>query len=66
MKKLNRSSWISSAGLFVLILLVAGCAVGKTTLRNLSPVTPAEILPEEVILEEVNAEIFKIRPPTDE
>ena len=64
MKKLNRSSWISSAGLFVLILLVAGCAVGKTTLRNLSPVTPAEILPEDVILEEVNAEIFKIRPPT--
>ena len=64
MKKLNRSSWISSAGLFVLILLVAGCAVGKTTLRNLSPVTPAEILPEDIILEEVNAEIFKIRPPT--
>ena len=63
MKKLNRNSWISSAGLFVLILLVSGCAMG-TTLKNLSPVIPAETLPEDIILEEVNAEIFKIRPPT--
>ena len=63
MKKLNRNSWISSAGLFVLILLVAGCAVG-TSLKNLPAVQPAETLPENIILEEVNADIFKIRPPT--
>ena len=63
MKRLNRSSWISSAGLFILILSLAGCAAG-TSLKNLPPVQPAEMLPEQVVLEEVNADIFKIRPPT--
>ena len=63
MKKLNGSSWISSAGLFVLILLVAGCAAG-TSLKNLPAVQPADTLPENIALEEVNSDIFKIRPPT--
>ena len=60
MKKLNGGSWISSAALFVLILLVAGCAVG-TSLKNLPPVQPAEMLPEDVVLVGVNPEAFKIR-----
>ena len=63
MKKLNRNSWISSAGLFVLILLVAGCST-TASLKNLPPVQPVGTLPEDVILEEVNSDIFKIRPPT--
>ena len=61
MKKLNRSSWISSAGLFVLILLVAGCAAGKTSLKNLSPVVPPETLPEDVILEGVSPDAFRTK-----
>jgi hypothetical protein len=60
MKQLNRSSWISSAGLFVLILLVAGCAAGKTSLKNLSPVIPPETLPDGVILEG-DPEAFRVR-----
>ena len=63
MKRLNRDSWIGSAGLFVLILLVAGCAAG-TSLKNLPAVQPAETLPENIVLEAVNSDIFKIRPPT--
>ena len=63
MKKLNRNSWISSAGLFVLILLVAGCTA-TTSLKNLPAVQPAEMLPENVVLEEVTSDVFKIRPPT--
>jgi hypothetical protein len=60
MKKLNRNSWISSAGLFVLILLVAGCAAG-TSLKNLPPVVPPETLPEDVILEGVSADAFRTK-----
>ena len=63
MKRLNRDSWIGSTGLFVLILLVAGCAAG-TSLKNLPAVQPAETLPENIVLEAVNSDIFKIRPPT--
>ena len=63
MKRLNRNSWIGSAGLFVLILLVSGCATG-TSLKNLPAVQPAEMLPEHVVLEEVASDAFKIRPPT--
>ncbi len=63
MKRLNRHAWIGSAGLFVLILLVAGCAAG-TSLKNLPAVQPAEMLPENIILEEAASEAFKIRPPT--
>ena len=63
MKRLNSNSWIGSAGLFVLILLVAGCAAG-TSLKNLPAVSPAEMLPEHVVLEEVTSDAFKIRPPT--
>ena len=63
MEKLNRNSWISSAGLFVLILLVAGCTA-TTSLKNLPAVQPAEMLPENVVLEEVTSDVFKIRPPT--
>ncbi len=63
MKKLNRNSWISSAGLFVLILLVAGCTA-TTSLKNLPAVQPAEMLPENVVLEEAASDVFKIRPPT--
>ena len=63
MKRLNRDSWIGSAGLLVLILLVAGCATG-TSLKNLPAVQPAGTLPENIVLEEVGADIFKIRPPT--
>ena len=62
MQKLNRSSWISSVGLFVLILLVSGCAVG-TSLKNLPAVQAPETLPENIVVEEV-ADTFKIRPPT--
>lgn len=63
MKRLNRSSWISSVGLFILILSLAGCAAG-TSIKNLPAVQPAEMLPENIVLEEVNADLFKIRPPT--
>ncbi len=60
MKKLNGGSWISSAALFVLILLVAGCSTA-TSLKNLPAVQPAEMLPENVVLEGINPEAFKIR-----
>ena len=63
MQRLNRSSWISSAGLFILILSVAGCAAG-TSLKNLPAVQPAEMLPENVVLEGRNPDAFKIKPPT--
>ena len=63
MKRLNRDSWIGSAGLLVLILLVSGCAVG-TSLKNLPAVQPAETLPEDIVLEEPDSAAFKIRPPT--
>ncbi|MYE90372.1 hypothetical protein F4X33_15395, partial [Candidatus Poribacteria bacterium] len=63
MKRLNSNSWIGSAGLLVLILLVAGCATG-TSLKNLPAVQPAEMLPDNVVLEETNSDAFKIRPPT--
>ena len=63
MKRLNRHAWIGSAGLFVLILLVAGCATG-TSLKNLPAVQPAETLPENIVLEEPDSAAFKIRPPT--
>ncbi len=63
MKRLNRDSWIGSAGLLVLILLVAGCAAG-TSLKNLPAVQPAETLPEDIVLEEPDSAAFKIRPPT--
>ena len=62
MQKLNRSSWISSVGLFVLILLVSGCAVG-TSLKNLPAVQAPETLPENIVVEETT-DTFKIRPPT--
>jgi hypothetical protein len=62
MQKLNRSSWISSVGLFVLILLVSGCAVG-TSLKNLPAVQAPETLPENIVVEETT-DVFKIRPPT--
>ena len=60
MKKLNRSSWMSSAGLFVLILLIAGCTAA-TSLKNLPPVEPPEALPENVVLEGDAPDAFKIR-----
>ena len=63
MKRLNSNSWIGSAGLLVLILLVAGCATG-TSLKNLPAVQPAEMLPDNIVLEEVTSDAFKIRPPT--
>ncbi len=63
MKRLNSNSWIGSAGLLVLILLVAGCTTG-TSLKNLPAVQPAEMLPDNVVLEEINSDAFKIRPPT--
>ena len=63
MKRLNGAAWIGSAGLLVLILLVAGCAAG-TSLKNLPAVQPVETLPENVVLEEPNSAEFKIRPPT--
>ena len=63
MKRLNRNSWIGSAGLLVLILLVAGCTAG-TSLKNLPAVQPAETLPENIVLEEATSDVFKIRPPT--
>ncbi|RKU09287.1 hypothetical protein C6502_13350 [Candidatus Poribacteria bacterium] len=63
MKRLNRHAWIGSAGLFVLILLVAGCVAG-TSLKNLPAVQPVETLPENIVLEEANTAAFKIRPPT--
>ena len=63
MKRLSRDAWIGSAGLFVLIVLVAGCAAG-TSLKNLPAVQPAEMLPEDIVVEEVNSDIFKINPPT--
>ena len=62
MKKLNVSAWISSAGLLVLILLVAGCT-GTTSLKNLPAVHAPEALPENIMVEEAT-EVFKIRPPT--
>ncbi len=61
MKKFNLSSWISSAGLLVLVLLVAGCAVGGTSLKNLPPVEPAATLPEGIVLEGVNPDAFKVK-----
>ena len=63
MKRLNRDSWIGSAGLLVLILLVAGCAAG-TSLKNLPAVQPSETLPENIVLEGPDSAAFKIRPPT--
>ena len=63
MKRLNRHAWIGSAGLFVLILLVAGCVTG-TSLKNLPAVQPVETLPENIVLEEPDSAEFKIRPPT--
>ena len=63
MKRLNRHAWIGSAGLFVLILSVAGCMAG-TSLKNLPAVQPVETLPENIVLEEAASAEFKIRPPT--
>ena len=64
MNKLNRGSWIGSIGLFISILLVAGCAAAGTSLKNLPPVQPTDMLPENMVLEEVNSDIFKVNPPT--
>ena len=60
MKELKACAWINIAGLFVLILLVAGCT-SATSLQNLPAVVPPETLPEKVLLEGVNPEAFKIR-----
>ena len=62
MKKLNGSAWISSVGLLVLTLLVAGCTAA-TSLKNLPAVYPAETLPDNIVVEETT-DTFKIRPPT--
>ena len=62
MKKLNVNAWISSVGLLVLTLLVAGCTA-TTSLKNLPAVYPDETLPENIVVEEAT-DTFKIRPPT--
>jgi len=59
MKKLKECSWINLVGLFVLILSVAGCT-GITSIQNLAPVQPAENLPENIVLDDSNPEMFKI------
>ena len=64
MNKLNRGSWIGSIGLFISILLVAGCAAAGTSLKNLPAVQPSDMLPENIVLEEINSDIFKVKPPT--
>jgi hypothetical protein len=59
MKTLKKFSWVNIAGLFVLILLVAGCATGKS-IRSLSPVQPPDTLPEKMVLDDSNPRQFKV------
>jgi hypothetical protein len=58
MKKLKEYSWIGIAGLFIATLLASGCA-GGSSLKNLSPVQPAEALPAEIVRDTTHSDMFE-------
>jgi len=58
MKKLKEYPWISIAGLFI-ILLASGCA-GGSSLKNLSPIQPAQkVLPADIVLDTSHPDMFE-------
>ncbi len=58
MKKLKEYSWIGIAGLFIATLLASGCA-GGSSLKNLSPVQPAKVLPAPIVLDTTHSDMFE-------
>jgi hypothetical protein len=56
MKRLSHFTWLIFAGLFASILLITGCK----TLGRLSPVSPAEQLPPNMMLTDQKTEQFKV------
>lgn len=60
MKKSNDPVRINIVGLLILILMFAGCTGGGTSLKHLSPVHPPERLPDNIVLDAKNPDLFEI------